>query len=929
MLKKIFANFTLLLVLLFAFSWRNSVADVPEGNLDGQSGTFEKLVVTKGSVAINLDLDRLNGKGSEASEAKRETLRFDVSPNSFFTIRVLNDVLRGPEPGSLPLLGQNAAILPEPLNSSAGQLVLEQIASTEPHDLVVRDGKTGFVFFNVEGHVYQYEGATRSLKIEGGRLMMSPDFAAKVGRPADAGAKVGEISINANVFPIQVTTLVNGAARSTSLPAGSDPAGGLVPGPDIITGDLAQLQQVSGSTVGTQVALTCAPTSCNKGDVPINFFALPNTDHPVIMQSLYRVSGGASNTERFEQIGEGWAKHAFGADQFEVCSANCQPYPDQTRLGQNCSDTYSASTGALFTQLGSRAWINPFTGAFPSTSTSPNNHTGHTHNGVAHRLTVEMADLNTTLNAGATYYAEVQYVAPHEYTWCQSHPGQCNMYNNATYRRFNVSGTTSFTFNTTGAGGAVRTSPAINAWPGATVVPVEPEAGVDGRAFIAYKISGPTSGVWHYEYVIYNQNLDRAVQSLSIPLGCQASVSNIGFRAPQHSPGFANDGTVGNTGYSNTPWTPVQTASDVTWSTQTFAENQNANAVRWSTSYTFRFDSNQPPQPANATIGFFKTGAPMTVAIQAPAPDAICGGGTPTPTPAPTATPVPTGTPSPGGTATPTPNPTATATPGPGASQALNLSTRLRVQTGDSVGIAGFIITGTSPRSVLIRGMGPSLTGAGVPNALADPVLELHGPSGFTTMVNDNWRDSSCFSFGDIGLAPSNDLESTICATLAPGAYTAIVSGKNNTSGVALVEVYDTSGAGGSSKLANISTRGFVSTGADIVIAGFQLGGGVGNDRIVARGIGPSLTGVGVPNALANPMLELRDNNGTVLASNNNWQDDSIQAAELTAAGLAPANQLESGIAATLPPGPYTALLSGVNNGTGLGLVEIYDRGAP
>lgn len=924
MLRKILASFTLVLVLLLALSWRNSMARVPEGNLNGQTGTFEKMVVTKGSVAINLDLDRLNGKGSEAAESKRETLRFEVAPNSFFTIKVFNDVLRGPEPGSMPLLGQNSTILPEPLNSSSGQLVVEKIAPNESNDLVVREGKTGFVFFTVEGHLYEYEAATRSLKIQGGRLLMSPEYAAKAGRPADAGAKMGEISIDTNVFPIQVTTLVNGVARSTSLPSQHDPSQAFVPGPDVITGDLAQLQQVSGSTVGTQVALTCAPTSCNNGDTPINFFQLPNTDHPVIMQSLYRVSGGSSNTERFEQIGAGWAKHAFGADQFEVCSANCQPYPDQTKLGPACSDTYAPSTGALFTQLGSRAWINPFTGAFPSTA---NSHSGHTHNGVAHRLTVEMADLNTTMNPGATYYGEVQYVAPHEYTWCQSHPGQCNMYNNASYRRFSVSGTTSFTFSAVGS--TVRLLPAVNAWPGATVVPIEPEPGADGRAFIAYKVSGPTSGVWHYEYVIYNQNLDRAVQSFSVPLGCLATVNNLGFRAPQNTPGFLNDGTMNNAGYSNTPWTPVQTANDVTWSTETFAQNQNANAVRWSTSYTFRFDSNQPPQSANATIGFFKTGAPMTVAIQAPAPDATCGGSTPTPTPAPTATatatPVPTATPSPGGTATPTPNPTATPIPGPGASQALNLSTRLNVQTGDKVGIAGFIVTGTSLKSVLIRGLGPSLSGSGIPNPLADPMLELHGSGGFATMTNDNFSDSSC---APNPLHPPNSLESTICATLPPGAYTAIIKGKNNGVGVGVVEVYDYDQSL-PSKLANISTRGFVSTGADIVIAGFQLGGGGGNDRIVARGIGPSLTGFGVPDALANPRLELRNSDGALLVANNDWQDDSAQAAELIAAGLAPTNPLESGIAATLPPGAYTALLSGLNSGTGLGLVEIYDRGAP
>jgi hypothetical protein len=213
---------------------------------------------------------------------------------------------------------------------------------------------------------------------------------------------------------------------------------------------------------------------------------------------------------------------------------------------------------------------------------------------------------------------------------------------------------------------------------------------------------------------------------------------------------------------------------------------------------------------------------------------------------------------------------------------------------------------------------------------LADPVLELHGPGAFVTVTNDNWRDDPVQEALIIasGIPPSNDLESAIDATLVPGNYTAIVSGKNNTSGVGLVEVYDLSQAV-PAKLANISTRAFVSTGSDIVIAGFILGGNSGNDRIAVRGIGPSLTSSGVPNALADPVLELRDGNGTLLVSNNDWQDNPVQASELIAAGLAPTNVLESGISKTLPPGTYTALLAGLDNGTGVGLVEVYDLGAP
>jgi hypothetical protein len=210
---------------------------------------------------------------------------------------------------------------------------------------------------------------------------------------------------------------------------------------------------------------------------------------------------------------------------------------------------------------------------------------------------------------------------------------------------------------------------------------------------------------------------------------------------------------------------------------------------------------------------------------------------------------------------------------------------------------------------------------------LADPILELHGPSGFTTVINDNWRDTQEAAIQATGLAPTDDLESAIDATLVPGAYTAVVRGKNNTFGVALVEIYDLDPSSG--KLGNISTRAFVDTGDDIVIAGMVLGNGTTLDRVVVRGIGPSLAPAFFPASaiLANPTLELRDENGTLIVTNNDWQDNPGQAAEIMAAGLAPTNNLESAIAASLPPGFYTVLLAGVNSGTGIGVVEIYDRG--
>ena len=337
---------------------------------------------------------------------------------------------------------------------------------------------------------------------------------------------------------------------------------------------------------------------------------------------------------------------------------------------------------------------------------------------------------------------------------------------------------------------------------------------------------------------------------------------------------------------------------------------------RGGTGEVWKVSSTTPTTPTPTPATPTPTPTPTPSATSTPTPA--------TPTPPPTATPTVTPTPTP--VVTPTPTPSATPTP---AAQAIDLATRMRVQAGDNAGIGGFIITGSAPKHLLLRAIGPSLSLSGVPNVLADPVLELHRP-GLATINNDNWRDDPAQEAAILatGLGAINDLESAIDTTLNPGTYTAVVRGKNNSAGAALIEVYDLSQFV-PAKLANISTRAFVSTGDDIVIGGFLLGGHNGAGRMVVRGIGPSLAAAGVTNALANPTLELRDINGALLIENNDWQDNPAQAAELTAAGLAPTNPLESGIAATLPPGFYTVLLAGLNNGTGVGLVEIYDRGTP
>jgi glucose/arabinose dehydrogenase len=255
-------------------------------------------------------------------------------------------------------------------------------------------------------------------------------------------------------------------------------------------------------------------------------------------------------------------------------------------------------------------------------------------------------------------------------------------------------------------------------------------------------------------------------------------------------------------------------------------------------------------------------------------------------------------------------------------SQPLNISVRARVETGSGMLISGFINTGTAAKKVIIRALGPS---TGVTDALADPVLELHGSDGSLITSNNNWKDNTAQQQQDIinnQLAPPNDLESAIIITLQPGTYTAIVGG--NSPGVGLVEVYDVDPAS-ASRLANISGRASVQTGTNVLIAGFIVGNNIGAARVVVRGIGPSLVQSGITNPLLDPTLELRNNNGVLLIGNDNWQDNASQAARISAAGLAPVDPLESAVFASLVPGTYTAIVAGKNGGTGVGVVEVYN----
>jgi hypothetical protein len=260
--------------------------------------------------------------------------------------------------------------------------------------------------------------------------------------------------------------------------------------------------------------------------------------------------------------------------------------------------------------------------------------------------------------------------------------------------------------------------------------------------------------------------------------------------------------------------------------------------------------------------------------------------------------------------------------------KALNISTRASVQTGERVLIGGFIVTGNQTKYVVIRGLGPSLAQNGMPSnaVLQDPVIQLNRADGTVIAMNDNWKDDPAnqFQFGGMVYEPKDDRESLLLATLHGGAYTVFVSGRNQTQGIGLVEIYDINSKG-EPELANLSTRGYVGQENEVMIGGFILGNEAGSVDIAVRGLGPSLASAGLSNLLPDPALELHDAQGSGVAENDDWESDSVAAAQLTSHGLGLPNTKESGLFVTLPPGQYTSILHGKSAGTGIGLVEVYN----
>ena len=368
-------------------------------------------------------------------------------------------------------------------------------------------------------------------------------------------------------------------------------------GPDVIVGDL---NGVSNYTVnGSLDAIALGTTSCNLGTVNLSWISNTN-QHPVIGGNLYRyrVVNGAG---QFEQIGMSWLKHGFFALSQTLCCPSCNA-TDGSSLGVGCSDPYTSARNGTQSGLGPRNQVNAHTGAFTYPPANPA-WSGST----ARRCEFLTSDVDTT--AGVRYFGESQYVTPDD-------ASNNNQNNNASYRELSVSGTTNFTFAFVGS--TQRAKAAIEAWQvvDPTVSLNNVQVSGDGLFKVAYKTTSLGGGQYHYEYAVYNMNSDRSGGSFSIPLPAGVVVSNEGF----HDVTYRNGDGVGNVNYSGTDWTVTQNATSITWACETQAANSNANALRWGTTYNFRFDANAAPTSGSATLGLWKTGSPGNVATTVDVP---------------------------------------------------------------------------------------------------------------------------------------------------------------------------------------------------------------------------------------------------------------------------------------------------------------------
>lgn len=398
--------------------------------------------------------------------------------------------------------------------------------------------------------------------------------------------------------------------RLNALPRDDGDEGGLATvGPDVIVGALPDVSKYG--TVSGVSAYAIGTTSCNIGNQILlwcdtNVAGLCNkTQHPVIAQNMYRLKDG-----RLEMIGMSWLKHGFCALSETLCGPCTSDPWGCDALGIGCSDPYTSGLNGSQGGLGPRSQVNPYTGIFPYPFTAPGAPAT-----VGRRLQVPIAAVEPAQNAGALYFGEGHYITADD-----AAAGNGN--NNGSYRRMTVGTFSSGSWTMALTGATFQQKHAIQAWrdhglgvgvPDPSVIIQNVDVPNDGRFIIAYKVSDNGDGTWHYEYAIFNQNVERAARAWSIPVPTGVGVTNQGQNIVNHHSGEP---------YSSDPWSMTAPAGGLLWSTQTFAQNANANALRWSTMFNFRFDADTPPTEGTASLGLFKVGSPADLSVTVLVPSA-------------------------------------------------------------------------------------------------------------------------------------------------------------------------------------------------------------------------------------------------------------------------------------------------------------------
>ncbi len=383
-----------------------------------------------------------------------------------------------------------------------------------------------------------------------------------------------------------------GQLNATALPGGSGDDGGVAAGPDVIVGALPDISAYAPAVWQgvTYCAYAVGTTSCNIGNQQLLWEPNPATTHPVMPQNLYRVKNGV-----IKQIGQSWIKHGFCALQGTLCGA-CTPAGGgcPTVLGVGCSDPYSSGLNGGQGDLKSRYGVNAATGVYSGTYSDPAIPSGYPSS-IRERITVPKNDLDSTMNAGAQYFIEGQYVQVQD-----AAAGNDN--NNASYRKVTVGTTysTSTGYSLTLTGATFQQIPAIYAWQSvhSDVAIREYDVAGDGRFIVGSRVTLNTDGTYHYSYNVFNLNSDRNGGSFSVPIATGVVLTNIAYSAP-----FNHSGDT----YTNVPWTATQAGGSITWACEPNT-NANAHAIRWSTMHTFEFDANSAPTDASQilTLGIWK-----------------------------------------------------------------------------------------------------------------------------------------------------------------------------------------------------------------------------------------------------------------------------------------------------------------------------------